>query len=164
MPVTNSRPKANLDRQFMNGWQRRTLIEALGGVAAPAAADFAAIATRYDISKGFVRDFAYDNRLELERYRAEKAVDPNNRFAGMWVQDREKRIEEYLTEVRTINRVLDKLRDEGRDEEDVYDRFMKMKMMCLEVIAKELGQSKPELDVGGNVSFTINGIDLGAIK
>lgn len=161
--MANFRAMLTIDDQFRRGWQARTLAKRLGREADP---DVGEVAAEFGLQRKTVTQFILDNSIEIAAIRN----DPDNPFAGIWAADRDNRIRELLDEVVSCNILLRSMQNIEEDEDvDVditgdWNMIVKLKMALLEAIARELGQTKPEIGVDGNVSFVINGIDVGALK
>jgi hypothetical protein len=85
-----------------------------------------ALAAMYNVSVGSLEVCKHRHKREIEEIR----LDLENKFAGMWIANKEMRIAAYMAEFENLN------------ESDYrnHHEWSKARQACLKAVAEELGQ------------------------
>jgi len=111
-----------------------------------------ALAKEYGVTQSAITQFADRHRTRIDEVRA----DIENEFAGLWIADKRRRIEEYAAEIDLIEEVRAGTVRNMRDVE-----LSKLKAAILRAVADELGQIPARMNVSVNqkVTYVIEGVD-----
>lgn len=106
------------------------------------------LAELYDLTESGVSAFKRRNAQEIQ----EIVDNIDDRFAGMWIAKKEKRIAEYLSQVELV-----------QDSTDADAPMLRVAQAALRAVADELGDipNKSTVEVKAEtVTYTVEGVDL----
>lgn len=135
--------KANLDR----GWRRARLIRAL----AVGEKSQVQLADEFGVTQSSISSF-------LKRHAGEVATlqeKLNDEWAALWVADKYNRVAELQSDIEDVTEQAAKVGIKAFDTE----RLLRIKHTALRQIAEELGQLKVSVELGGKVTYVIEGIN-----
>jgi predicted transcriptional regulator len=124
--------------QLERGWRRAALIRDL----ATGEKTQVQLGQEYGVTQGAVSQFADRHRDEITAVRT--SID--DEWAALWVAQKFNRIAEMQSDIEAIEGTAD-------------EKLLRVKHAALRQIAEELGQLKTHVEVGGKVTYVIEGID-----
>lgn len=134
---------ANLER----GWAKARLILEL----AQGEKTQVQLAREYGCDHSGISRFASRHADEIETRRTDLA----NEWAGLWVTEKRSRMAEYQDDVEAINNAL-------TDEPD--EKLLRAKLAIMRQVAEELGQLKDVVQLEGQLTFRVDGIDPAVLR
>lgn len=115
------------------------------------------LAEEYGVGPSAITEFAHRHATRI----AEVQRDIENKFAGLWIADKARRLEEYAAEIELIEDVRAGTVRNMRDVE-----LSKLKAAIMRTVADELGQipAKVSVNVTQRVTYSIEGVDPESLR
>lgn len=132
-------PRGDLER----GWAKSRLILEL----AQAERTQVELAASYGVVQSSISEFADRHRDEITHQR-DRITDE---YASLWIADKRNRVAECQADVDAINDALTGEADE---------KLLRAKLAIMRQVAEELGQLKTNIEVGGQLTYAVQGVDL----
>lgn len=126
-----------------SGWAKRKLIHELARMEK----NQIQLAAEYGVVQSSISEFSTRHRPEIDAVKQ----DIENEFAGLWIVEKVNRLAEAQADVEAISEALGSTTDE---------KLLRVKLAIMRQVAEEMGQLKTNVEVGGKVSYVIEGIDL----
>jgi hypothetical protein len=105
------------------------------------------LAAEYGVVQSSISEFADRHRDEITGLRARV----EDEWAALWAADKFNRVAEIQSDIEDI----------GRSDDE---KLLRVKHAALRQIAEELGQLKTQVEVGGKVTYVIEGIDPSVLR
>ena len=115
------------------------------------------LADKYDVTQPAISDFARRHRLRIEEVR--RSVDQE--YAGVWVADKRKRVEEYLSQIEYCRSLLDDPDKQAKVNVGTAE-IIRTAQSALHAVSEELGQLPARAvkhEGGVSVRYEIAGVD-----
>lgn len=109
------------------------------------------LATEYGVARSSIAEFKARHLDKIED-RAERLADE---WAGLWVADKRNRIIEAQADVEAINDALDQTTDA---------QLLRTKLAIMRQVAEELGQLTEKIELGGRLTYVVEGVNLEALR
>jgi predicted transcriptional regulator len=103
------------------------------------------LAREYGVTQGSVSEFATRHADEITHQRS-KIEDE---WIGLWIADKRNRVAEAQADVDAINAALQGLPD---------DKLLRTKLAIMRQVAEELGQLRDIVEVGGKLTYIVQGV------
>lgn len=132
-------PRGDLER----GWAQARLIRDL----ATAEKTQVELAAEYGVGQSAISLFGTRHAGEISALKARI----EDEWAALWAADKFNRVAELQSDIEDIGK--------GADE-----KLLRVKHAALRQIAEELGQLKTTVEVGGKVTYVIEGIDASVLR
>lgn len=118
------------------------------------------LGAKYGVTAPAVLHFRDRNLEEIAEIK--KAIDDGVRaeIAGLWIADKTARIASYQSDVDLLT---DQLED-GTLEPADFRGALKVKAQVLKQVAEELGDLRVSVDLGGEVRYSVNGVNPEELK
>lgn len=110
---------------------------------------YSQIGEKYGVTKQAVGAFYQRYKLDVERQRA----NMEDKFAGLWIADKMARVAEYQNQAEKIAEKC-----EGVDWK-LSPEWIKVLQSALRSAAEELDDLRTNLNVSGQVSYVVNGVN-----
>lgn len=131
--------------QLEKGWRRAALIRDL----ATQEKTQVQLAEAYGVGQPAISQFATRHADDIAAVRA-KIED---KWAALWAADKFNRVAELQADIEGIDA-------DGPDA----DKLLRVKHAALRQIAEELGQLKTHVEVGGQITYTISGLNPDVLR
>jgi hypothetical protein len=107
-----------------------------------------ALARRYGVTAGAITHFAERHAREIDDIKAHLDDD----FAGLWIADKQRRIEAYMAEYELLS----------TEFRSAHHQWSLARQSALRAVADELGQipNKSQITLDGSVRHELVGVDL----
>lgn len=109
------------------------------------------LAAEYGCVQSAIAEFKARHLDEIES-RRERLADE---WAGIWIADKRSRIVEAQADVEAINDALSSEPD---------PQLLRAKLAIMRQVAEELGQLTEKIELGGKLTYVVEGVNLDALR
>jgi predicted metalloprotease len=109
------------------------------------------LAAEYGVDQSSISVFLGRHHDEV-KVRAERLADE---WAGLWIADKRNRVIEAQADVEAINQALGNTTDAT---------LLRAKLAIMRQVAEELGQLTEKIELGGRLTYVVEGVDMSALQ
>jgi hypothetical protein len=120
----------------------------------------AAIGAKYGVSGQAILHHRDANLEEIAEIKAHITEGVRKEVAGLWIADKSARIAAYEYQMDLLAEQL----EDGSLEPSDFRGAMKVQQQALRNVAEELGDLKVQVEQGGELRFTVRGVDIEDLK